>query len=198
MEVKSVQYVGGRTPNAFQNNPVDFLAGVRIYPRSWFGFSAAYRAHMNQQGGRIFNDRGPEDFPRGFVLSQDPHGYLFQFWAGRRNERAPTVVPNNPPTTAVSASPVASGLSLQIAATNERPSKAVWRLAVRFNSRLTRPTLTRDTLLYTCVNPGGRLTGDGAQRDGDLSGVQPGTYTASVEVDAGLRCTRVLFDHGDG
>ena len=105
IEVKSVQYVGGRTPNAFQNNPVDFLAGVRIFPRRWLGFSAAYRAHMNQQGSRIFNDRGPEDFPRGFVRSSDRHGYIFQFWAGHRNERAPTVVPNNPPTTAVSASP---------------------------------------------------------------------------------------------
>jgi hypothetical protein len=74
IEVKSVQYVGGRTPNAFQNNPVDFLSGVRVFPTRWMGFSAAYRAHMNQQGGRVFNDRGPEDFPRGFVRSTDrPH-----------------------------------------------------------------------------------------------------------------------------
>ncbi|HJR09639.1 MAG TPA: PKD domain-containing protein [Pyrinomonadaceae bacterium] len=187
IEVKSVQYVGGRTPNAFQNNPVDFLAGVRIFPRRWMGFSAAYRAHMNQQGGRIFRDRGLEDFPRGFIQSQDPHGYIFQFWAGRRNERAPTVVPNNPPTTAVSASPsrvvlaadcgpdqipaegcVATGSTVQLAANATDPDG--------------------DTLLYTWSTTGGRITGDGANVTWDLSGVQPGTYTASVEVDDGCGC----------
>ena len=28
-EVRSTQYVGGRTPNAFENNPVEFLAALR-------------------------------------------------------------------------------------------------------------------------------------------------------------------------
>ncbi|HEU4434054.1 MAG TPA: hypothetical protein VFR51_11795, partial [Pyrinomonadaceae bacterium] len=36
-EVRSTQYLGGRTPNAFNNNPVEGLAGVKIYPRRWFG-----------------------------------------------------------------------------------------------------------------------------------------------------------------
>lgn len=187
VEVKSVQYVGGRTPNAFQNNPVDFLAGVRIFPRRWLGFSAAYRAHMNQQGGRIFNDRGPEDFPRGFVRSQDPHGYLFQFWAGRRNERAPTVVPNNPPTTAVSASPSRVVLAADCGP-NERPSEGCVATdsTVQLAANATDPD--GDTLLYTWSTTGGRITGDGANVTWDLSGVQPGTYTASVEVDDGCGC----------
>ncbi|HEY1403374.1 MAG TPA: PKD domain-containing protein [Pyrinomonadaceae bacterium] len=187
LELKSVQYVGGRTPNSFQNNPVDFLAGVRIFPRRWMGFSAAYRAHMNQQGGRIFNDRGPEDFPRGFVRSQDPHGYIFQFWAGRRNERAPTVVPNNPPTTAVSASPSRVVLAAECGP-DQRPREGCTATGstVQLAANATDPD--GDTLLYTWSTTGGRITGDGANVTWDLSGVQPGTYTASVEVDDGCGC----------
>jgi len=187
VEVKSVQYVGGRTPNAFQNNPVDFLAGVRIFPRRWLGFSAAYRAHMNQQGGRIFNDRGPEDFPRGFVRSQDPHGYIFQFWAGHRNERAPTVVPNNPPTTAVSASPSRVVLAANCGP-NEIPSEGCTATGTQVQLAANATDPDGDTLLYTWSTTGGRIVGDGANVSWDLSGVQPGTYTASVEVDDGCGC----------
>ena len=63
-ELKSTLYVGGRTPNAFENNPVDLLGGIRVYPRRWFGFSAAYRLHVNPQGDRLFG--GDTDFPAGF------------------------------------------------------------------------------------------------------------------------------------
>ncbi|MCA1635018.1 MAG: hypothetical protein LC802_15345 [Acidobacteria bacterium] len=96
VELKSVHYVGGRTPNAFPNNPVDMLAGVRIYPRRWFGFSAWYRAHLNQQGERFLNS--DPNFPAGFQESSDPHGFGFQFFIGHRNERLPTIFPNQPPT----------------------------------------------------------------------------------------------------
>ena len=30
-EVRSTQYVGGRTPNALENNPVEALGGVKIF-----------------------------------------------------------------------------------------------------------------------------------------------------------------------
>ncbi len=43
-------YVGGQTPNAFNNNPVEVLGGVKIYPRRWFGFGLAYRRHLNPAG----------------------------------------------------------------------------------------------------------------------------------------------------
>ncbi|HEY0171090.1 MAG TPA: hypothetical protein VGB98_08700, partial [Pyrinomonadaceae bacterium] len=90
-ELKSVHYAGGKTPNAFPNNPVEWLGGVRIFPRRWFGFSAAYRGHLNQQGKTftdIFGDEEPNHgFPAGFRTSDDPHGFIFQFFAGRRNER---------------------------------------------------------------------------------------------------------------
>jgi hypothetical protein len=45
-----------------------------------------------------------------------------------------------------------------------------------------------DTLLYTYTTTGGRVTGDGANVSWDLAGVQPGTYTATVEVDDGCGC----------
>ena len=54
-ELKSVQYWGNKTPNAFPQNPVDFLAGVKIYPRRWFGFGAWYRMNLNQQSSGRFN-----------------------------------------------------------------------------------------------------------------------------------------------
>ncbi len=88
-------------PNAFENNPVDVLGGIRIYPRRWFGFGAAYRLHVNPQGDQLFG--GSSDFPAGFRQSEDPHGFLAQFWIGHRNARIPPHV-NTPPAVSVSAS----------------------------------------------------------------------------------------------
>ena len=45
-----------------------------------------------------------------------------------------------------------------------------------------------DTLLYTYTVSGGRVTGEGANVNWDLSGVGPGKYTATVEVDDGCGC----------
>ncbi|MDT5272236.1 MAG: hypothetical protein QOH49_4422, partial [Acidobacteriota bacterium] len=108
-ELKSIHYTGGHTPNAFPNNPVDFLGGIRIFPRRWMGFSAAYRGHLNQQGRNFIDifhgdDEANDGFPAGFRTSDDPHGFIFQFFAGRRNERLPTIFPNQPPTVSLAAS----------------------------------------------------------------------------------------------
>src|ERR1043165_8325991 len=115
-EVRSTTYVGGRTPNAFENNPVDVLGGIKIYPRRWFGIGLAYRRHLNQQDMDHFNPvdasipiqqitnvnvrgRGlvvvpgtsrpvpSSGFPTGFIFSDEPNGFIVQFWAGRRNAR---------------------------------------------------------------------------------------------------------------
>jgi hypothetical protein len=112
LELRSTQYAGGRTPNAFENSPVDALAGVKIYPRRWLGFGLAYRMHINQQDlssfdGTDFNRRinqvtnvnppGPQPltvvpsttraataggFPIGFTPSDDANGFIAQFWIG--------------------------------------------------------------------------------------------------------------------
>ena len=39
----------GHTPNAFENNPMDALAGIRIFPARWLGFGAGVRYHVNEQ-----------------------------------------------------------------------------------------------------------------------------------------------------
>ena len=124
-EVRSTQYVAGRTPNAFNNNPVDALAGVKIYPRRWFGFGFAYRRHLNPQDQDHFEPadfnipiqqitnvnvvgRGlvvvpgtsravtSQGFPIGFNFSEDEHGFITQFWIGRRNARTVPVINAGP------------------------------------------------------------------------------------------------------
>ena len=184
LELKSVHYVGGRTPNAFSNNPVDFLGGVRVFPRRWFGFSAWYRAHLNQQGDRLFNDW---EGPAGFRQSEDPHGYGFQFFIGRRNERAPTELPNQAPTVTVTSS--TSRVTLPANCPPDQmadPACTPSSTSVQLTANATDPD--GDTLLYTWTTTGGRITGDGPNVTWDLSGVQPGTYTANVEVDDGCGC----------
>lgn len=179
LEAKSIQYVGSRTPNAFPNNPVDFLAGVRVFPRRWLGFSGAYRMHMNQQGDRIFKD---QTFPVGFTKSDDPHGFLFQFFAGHRNERTLPPAPNGPPSVSLSAS--ASSITLPC------PEGMISSSCTPSSSREVQLTAAssdpdNDTLLHTWSVTGGRISGEGRTVSWDLSGVNPGTYTATVEVNDG-------------
>ena len=58
-ELTSTKYVGGRTPNAFENNPIDAIAGLRIFPKRWWGIGLAYRYHANEQDAESFGDSGP-------------------------------------------------------------------------------------------------------------------------------------------
>src|SRR5439155_9997323 len=109
-EFRSTQYVGGRTPNAFQNNPVEFLVGIKLYPARWWGFGAWYRRALNDQ--RAKNISTTTDFsttiaqitnvtvagrglvivpgtssvataggvPLGFQPSSDPYGFGADVW----------------------------------------------------------------------------------------------------------------------
>ena len=187
-ELKSIAYVGSRTPNAFPNNPIDFLGGIRIFPKRWFGFSAWYRAHLNQQGDRLFHN---QDFPAGFQESTDPHGFGFQVWAGHRNERLPTVFPNRPPVVTLTAASTTVTLPAECAA-GQRPVAGCSPTAgtVAMSAQASDPD--GDTLLYTWSTTGGRVTGDGPNATLDLTGAAPGTYTVTVEVDDGCGC--VAFD----
>ena len=214
-EVRSTQYVGGRTPNAFENSPVDVIGGVKIYPRRWFGFGFAYRRHLNQQDSGHFNPTdfnlpvtqitnvtvigrpgGPVvvpglsvpvtagGFPRGFVFSEDPDGYMAQFWIGRRNERTPPPPPNQPPTVSASASITTITRACVPPATSSTcPSSS----EVQLTANATDPD--NDTLLYTWSVTGGRLTGEGRSVTWDLSGVANGSYTATVDVNDGNQHT---------
>lgn len=175
-ELRSTIYVGGRTPNSLQNNPIDGLAGIRVFPARYVGFSAAYRRHFNQQD----SDFG-ENIP-GFTPSDDPNGFLFQFFIGRRNERAPDVLPNQPPTVTVTANPTTVTLcprdpSLQNPANGQ----------VQITTTASDPD--GDTLLYTYTTTAGRIIGEGPNVTLDLTGVAPGTnVTVTSEVDDGCGC----------
>src|SRR6185369_2071040 len=210
-EVRSTAYVGGHTPNAFNNNPVEALGGVKIYPRRWFGFGLAYRRHLNPQDQDHFDPvdfnipiqqvtnvnvpgRGlvvvpgttrpvtSQGFPIGFNFSEDEHGFIAQFFIGRRNSRVPPKPPNvapvvsavrpsissilrpcPPPTSSTTCTPTGSEVTLVAEATDAN----------------------NDPLLYTWSVTGGRLSGEGRQVTWDLTGVQNGTYTATVEVADG-------------
>jgi PKD domain-containing protein len=179
LELRSTHYVGGRTPNAFPNNPVDFIGGVKLYPSRWWGLGAAYRMHLNQQGDRIFG--GSQTFPAGFAQSDDPHGFIGQFWIGHRNARAGEPTPNSPPTVAVSAS--SSTITLPCAEGTSPTCTPSASRSVDLTADARDPD--NDTLLYTWSVTGGRLSGEGRNVTWDLSGVNPGTYTASVEVADG-------------
>ena len=209
-EVRSTKYVGGRTPNAFNNNPVEVIGGVKIYPRRWFGFGLAYRRHLNPHDQDHFE---PTDFnlpiqqitnvsvfgsppivvpgttrptttsgfPIGFNFSEDPHGFIAQFFIGRRNSRELPII-NQPPTvTAVSAS------MTSILRPCPPPTSSTTCTPTGDSVTLTADASDPDAdqLLYTWSVTGGRLTGEGRSVTWDLSGVQNGTYTATVEVDDG-------------
>ncbi len=200
-ELRATQYVGGRTPNALENSPVEGLLGIRVFPRRYFGFSAAYRRHLNQQSaerfsggnntttigsanvpgftGRTFTSTG---LPAGFVPSDDSNGFLGQFFIGHRNARAPEVLPNQPP---VVNSFTANPSSVTVCARDAS-------LAVPANSQVQLTANASDpdgdTLLYTYSVTGGRIVGEGPNVSWDLSGVTPGTYTSTVEVNDGCGC----------
>jgi hypothetical protein len=200
LEFRSLQYVGGRTPNAFENSPFDGLAGARVFPFRWMSLGAAYRYHFNQQSRDSFDSdftgtvtvvgRVPATtsttftgVPPGFVPSSDPHGFIFQFTAGRRNERQGDIPRPFADVTAVTLStreivvpcPAGTipregvacpdGTTITVATTASNPDNSV--------------------LTYNYTVSGGRIVGSGANVTWDLSGVTPGTYTLTSAVDNG-------------
>jgi hypothetical protein len=183
-EARSTMYVAGKTPNAFNNNPVDALGGVRIFPARWWGIGAAYRRHMNQQDSGHF-DGGT---PAGFAQSDDPNGFILQLWAGHRNPRIPPPPPNQPPTVSITTStatvtlPCPEGTSSPTCTASATRSVDLVGMGVDPDN---------DTLLYTWSTTGGKITGDGKNVVWDLSGAQPGTYTVTVEVNDGNAHTAV-------
>jgi len=219
-EFRATEYVGGHTPNAMNNNPVEFLIGLKVYPRRWWGFGAWYRRQINDQRLKNFaentastsianvtgvNVRFPtargiivvpgtsaaatfNGAPLGFIPSSDPHGFGFQFFAGHRKSREPSILPNSPPvinsfaaSTAVITLPCPEGSH---SSSNSCPANPSTSVGLTVNA--TDPD--GDTLLYTYTVSGGRVTGEGANVSWDLSGVGPGKYTATVEVDDGCGC----------
>jgi len=207
LEFHHLHYVGGHTPNALENNPYEGLAGARFYPARWWGFSAWYRYHFNQQDDSAFDDTNvttnvffqcgniviavctPTTFtttsaggvPQGFRTSSDPHGFGFQIFAGRRLPRVGPIV--NVPANVESVTLGGTTITL--------PCPAGTRSAggCSDNSSITVATVARDpendVLTYNYTVSGGRVVGTGANVSWDLSGVQAGTYTITAGVDDG-------------
>jgi hypothetical protein len=226
-ELRSTKYVGG-TRNAFNNNPVEFLVGVKIYPRRWWGLGAWYRRALNDQRLKNFNAidattnianitnvcvlNTPTGAPcvagvngvivvvpgtvravtsagqpLGFNPSSDPHGFGAQLWIGHRNAREPAILPNQAPTASLAASTATVTLPCgpnQHSQSGGCPATAATSIALT----TTASDPDGDTLLYTYTVTGGTVSGSGPNVTWDLSGVGPGTYTASVEVDDGCGC----------
>src|SRR5437660_2282624 len=213
-EFRSTQYVGGHTPNAFNNNPVEFLAGLKIYPKRWFGLGAWYRRHLNQQSLSSFNTvaatttvanitnvnvpgRGivivpgtsvvstSGGVPLGFQPSSDPNGFGAQLWVGHRNKREPAVLPNQPP---VISSFAAAASTVTLPCPPGETSETCTASPSQVQLATVASDPDGDTLLYSYTVTGGRVTGEGANVTWDLNGVNPGTDTATVEVDDGGVC----------
>jgi hypothetical protein len=215
VEVRSTQYVGGRTPNAFENSPVDAIGGIKIYPRRWFGFGLAYRRHLNQQDMDHFNPvdfnipitqvtnvnvvgRGlvvvpgtsrpvtSQGFPIGFIWSEEPNGFIGQFWIGHRNSRTPPPPPNQPPTVRAVTPSMSSVLRPCPPPTSSTTCTATGSEVTLVADAA---DVDNDQLLYTWSVTGGKLSGEGRQVTWDLTGVANGTYTATVEVNDGNQHT---------
>lgn len=94
-----------------------------------------------------------------------------------------TVMPNTPPTVELKASKDKIVLRCEPGVEDCAPD--VCKLVILSANG---SDADHDQLLYTYVTTGGRLTGDGSGSVWDLSNAQPGSYTASVEVDDGCGC----------
>lgn len=201
MEFKTTQYVGGRTPNAFENSPMEGLIGARIFPTRWMSLGGWYRHHFNQQDQDSFeeanfqgtvtvagtvpsvinsNFRGT---PTGFNTSSDPHGFGFQITVGRRNIRAtdPINVAPNVERVDLSKRRITTGCpsgQVPVEGANCSDDKTI-NISTKATDK------ENDPLTYTYTVSGGRIVGNGANVSWDMTGVQPGNYTVTVGANDG-------------
>lgn len=209
IEFKSQRFVGGRTPNAFENNPLDGIAGARIFPTRWMSLGFAYRYHFNQQDQDSFDDDdsfsgtttvlcptvagGPtctpftinnsfRGIPNGFRTSNDPHGFIVQGTIGRRNKRQAEII-NKPANVTVVTVGKTEVLLPCAPGTKSKSGTCSDEMSVTVATTAVDPE--NDQLVYNYTVSGGRIVGSGANVSWDLSGVRPGSYTITAGVDDG-------------
>jgi len=207
LEFRSLQYVGGHTPNALEQDPTDGIAGFRVYPRRWFGFGFAYRYNFNQQDIDSFKDTTSTSsttvlcgvqplpgcvpttynfnytgIPSGVRGSSDPSGYIAQFWIGRRDKRAGSI--ENKPASVDSVDLSTTVITLPCKpGFRSRSGSCSDNKTIDVSTKASDPE--NDVLTYNYTASGGRIVGTGANVQWDLSGAQPGTYTLTTGVDDG-------------
>lgn len=200
LEFRSTQYVGGRTPNAFENSPMDGLAGFRVYPFSWMSLGAAYRYNFNQQDRDSFGDfngtttvagRVPSTIttrisgtPSGFVASTDPHGFILSISAGRRNKPVGGTVKPFANVDSVELTSREIVIPCPPGTIPKEGTSCPDGTTVNVTTKASSTNAT-DVLTYNYTVSGGRIVGQGANVTWDLSGARPGTYTITSGVDNG-------------
>lgn len=172
-EISATHYVGSRTPTLLRNSPVDLVAGVKIFPARWFSISAAYQRHLNW-----FSELNNRHSPNGFIAGLS---------IGRTNERIDPVLPNQPPVVTLEVGAV-TALATNVVRASAQTVCQGDSVALRANAS----DPDGDTLLYSWTTTGGRIVGEGANVSFDTTGLAPGEYTITSQVDDGCGC--VAFD----
>jgi hypothetical protein len=101
------------------------------------------------------------------------------------SERKGDVLPNQPPTVALKASVENMTLPCKSGETSTTCATDACQIVI-LNTRASDPD--GDTMLYTYTTTGGRISGDGSAVIWNLKGAEPGSYTATAEVDDGCGC----------
>ena len=212
-ELRAIRYMGGRTPNAFENHPLEGLIGARVFPARWFGFSGWYRYQFNQQDRSTFKD--DDNFSQSVFI---PCVVVVRNEDGSTTCTGQTVtstISGVPPGFRPSSDPHGFGFQIFAGRRNTRqaeiPNQAANVTALTLsdteislpcpagfrstsgacndsttvNVSTTAVDPENDVLTYNYTVSGGRIVGSGANVQWDLSGAQPGTYTITAGVDDG-------------
>jgi len=214
-EFRHIRYVGGRTPNAFENNPYEGLIGARIFPARWFGFSFGYRYHFNQQDRDSFDGdkftatalvpctpggptQGGGSCPQsGFFVSRStvdgiPNGFApssdphgFLFQAFIGRRNKRQNEIENKPADVTALTLSDEVIKLGCPAGQVPREGQSCNESTSVQVNTTAVDPENDVLTYNYTVSGGRIVGSGSNVTWDLSGLQPGTYTITAGVDDG-------------